>query len=75
MKKVMKHEIDPEAIRRLGYKVADIYADVVGKANALPESDREALYRIAQNIFTPFVEGVEELSQLGETVLVETCDD
>ena len=71
----MQHEIDPEAIRRLGYKVADIYAEVVKRANALPESDKAALYRIAQNIFTPFVEGVEELSQLGETVLVEVTDD
>ena len=71
----MRHEVNPEAVRRLGYKIADIYAEVIGKANALPDDDREALYRIARNIFTPFVEGVEELSQLGETVLVETCDD
>ena len=71
----MKQKIDPEAIRRLGYRVADIYAEVVEKANALDENDREALYRIAQNIFTPFVEGVEELGQLGEHVLVETSDD
>ena len=68
--------IDPEAIRRLGYKVADIYAEVVEKANALDENDREALYRIAQNIFTPVVEGVEELGRLGETVVVmEASDD
>lgn len=71
----MKHEINPEAVREIGYKIADIYAEVIGKANALPENDREALYRIAQNIFTPFVEGVEELSQLGGYVIVETSDD
>ncbi len=71
----MQQGINPEAIRRLGYKVADLYAEVVIKANALPESDREALYRIAQNIFTPFLEGVEELGQLGECVLAEVNDD
>lgn len=71
----MEHQINPEAIRKLGYKVADIYAEVVTKANSLPESDRKALYRIAQNIFAPFVEGVEELGQLGEHVLVEASDD
>ena len=62
----MEQRIDPEAVRKLGYKVADIYAEVIGKANALPESDRQTLYRIALNIFTPFVEGVEEL---GESLL------
>ena len=70
----MRHEVNPEAVRRLGYKVADIYAEVIGKANALPENDKATLYRIALNIFTPFVEGVEELGRLGEYVIVETVE-
>lgn len=67
-------QIDPQAVRQLGYKVADLYAAVVEKANTLPENDRETLYRLTKNIFAPFVEGVEELNRLGQYIIVETVE-
>lgn len=71
----MKHEVNPEAVRKLGYRIADLYAEVCIQANSLPEADKAALFRIMQNIWTPFMEGVEELGQLGEHILVETSDE
>ena len=65
------HQVDPEAIRNLGYKVTDLYASVVYKANALPKRDRDALFRIMSTVLSPFMEGIEELARLGENLIVE----
>lgn len=71
----MKHEVDPEAVRRLGYKVADLYANMIAKANCLPEADKAALFRIMESIWAPFLESIEELGELGEQLVVEVSDD
>ena len=69
------HQVDPEAIRDLGYKVGDLYADTIYKANSLPKKDRDALFRIMRTVLSPFMEGVEELGQLGENLIVEVNDE
>ena len=71
----MKHEVNPEAVRALGYKVADLYADLIAKANCLPEEDKAALFRIMESIWAPFLESIEELGELGEQLVVEVSDD
>lgn len=70
-----RQQIDPEAVRRLGYKVADLYANMIAKANCLPEADKVALFRIMESIWTPFLESIEELGELGEHLVVEVNDD
>tara|TARA_Y100001973_G_C5058984_1_gene261676 strand:+ start:449 stop:667 length:219 start_codon:yes stop_codon:yes gene_type:complete len=70
-----QQQIDPEAVRRLGYKVADLYANVCVNANCLSEEDKAALLRIMKTILTPFIEGVQEIGELGENLIVEVNDE
>ena len=69
------YRVDPEAIRDLGYKVADLYADTIYKANSLPKKDRDALFRIMRTVLSPFMEGVEELERIGGNLIVEVNDE
>lgn len=67
----MSSKLNPEAIRKVAYRVGDAYAEVVERVNGLDDADREVCVRLAQHIMQPFVTASQEIEHLALDLVVE----